>query len=162
LPGSRLIDRRFPLPRQATLKTTIIIDPDTLQAAFIERHLESVLGTTEGQGFSLADRTAFSYNIFATEDPAVLFLDFTIEIQCYDVRGDGRTDARLHLKGDCSYLPDSCVFMNLRNFGEYLTFKLPDGTQSEIRNVVIHVDGIVIGHRQVSSTVRYALPANEP
>lgn len=145
-----------------SVKTPIAIDPDTLQAAFIEEHRGSVLGTLERQGFSLADRTAFSYNIFATEDPAVLFLDFTIEIQCDDVRGDGRTDARLRLKGDGSYLPDSRVFKNLRNFGEHLTFKLPDGTQSEIRNAVIHVDGLVIGHKQVSSIVRYALPANEP
>lgn len=145
-----------------SVKTPIAIDPDTLQAAFIEQHRDSVLGTLERQGFSLADRTAFSYNIFATEDPAVLFLDFTIEIQCDDVRGDGRTDARLRLKGDGSYLPDSRVFKNLRNFGEHLTFKLPDGTQSEIRSAVIHVDGLVIGHKQVSSIVRYALPANEP
>lgn len=145
-----------------SVKTPIAIDPDTLQAAFIEQHSDSVLGTLQRQGFSLADRTAFSYDIFATEDPAVLFLDFTIEIQCDDVRGDGRTDARLRLKGDGSYLPDSRLFKNLRNFGEHLIFKLPDGTQSEIRNAVIHVDGLVIGHKQVSSIVRYALPANEP
>jgi len=145
-----------------SVKTPIAIDPDTLQTAFIEKHRDSVLGTLERQGFSLADRTAFGYNIFATEDPAVLFLDFTIEIQCNDVRGNGRTDARLRLKGDGSYLPASRVFNSLRNFGEHLTFKLPDGTQSEIRNTVIHVDGLVIGHKQVSSIVRYALPANEP
>jgi hypothetical protein len=145
-----------------SVKAPIAIDPDTLQSAFIEQHRVSVLGTIERQGLALADRTAFSYNIFATEDPAVLFLDFTIEIQCDDLRGDGRTDARLRLKGDGSYLPDSHAFKNLRNFGEHLTFKLPDGTQSEIRNAVIHVDGLVIGHKQVSSIVRYALPANEP
>ena len=142
-----------------SVKTPIAIDPDTLQGAFIEQHRDSILGTLERQGFSLANRTTFSYNIFATEDPAVLFLDFTIEIQCDDVRSNGRTDGMLRLKGDGSYLPGSREFTNLRNFGEHLTFKLPDGTQSEIRNVVLHVDGIVMGHRQVSSTVRYALPS---
>lgn len=145
-----------------SVKIPIVIDQGALQAAFIEQHRDSVLGTIERQGFSLADRTAFSYNIFATEDPAALFLDFTIEIQCDDARGESRTEARLRLKGDGFYLPDSRVFKNLRNFGEQLTFRLPDGTQSEIRNAVIHVDGLVIGHRQVSGIVRYALPANEP
>lgn len=145
-----------------SVKTPIAIDADRLQAAFIEQHRDSVLGTLERQGFSLASRTSFSYNIFATEDPAVLFLDFTIEIQCDDVSGNGRTDATLSLKGDGSYMPDSRVFKTLRNFGEHLTYKQPDGTQSEIRNVVLHVDGLVIGHKQVSSIVRYALPANEP
>lgn len=145
-----------------TVKTPIAIDPDTLQAAFIEQHRDSVFGTLERQGFSLGQRTEFSYNVFATEDPAVLFLDFAIENQCIDVRGDGRMDAKLRLKGDGSYLPESGTFTNLRNFGEHLIFNLPDGTRSEIRNTVIHVDGIVIGHKQVSSIVRYALPANEP
>jgi len=145
-----------------SVKIPIAIDPDLLQAFFIEQYRDSVLGTLERQGFSLADRTAFSYNIFATEDPALLFLDFTIEIQCDDVRGDGRTDARLRLKGDGSYLPDSREFKNLRNFGEHLTFKLPDGTQSEIRNAVFHGADLVIGHKQVSDIVRYALPANDP
>lgn len=144
------------------VKIPVAIDADTLQAAFIAQHRDSVFGTLERQGFSLADRTAFSYNIFATEDPAVLFLDFTIELQCDDARGTGRTDGKLRLRGDGSYLPGSGAFTNLRNFGEHLTFKLPDGTQSEIRNAVIHVDGIVIGHKQISSIVRYALPANEP
>lgn len=144
-----------------SVKTPIVINPDALQAAFIEQHRESVFGTLERQGFSLADRTALSYNIFATEDSAVLFLNFTIEIQCNDVRGDGRTDARLRLKGDGSYQPASRVFMRLRNFGEHLIFRLPDGTQGEISNTVIHLDGIVIGPKQVSSIVRYQLPANE-
>jgi hypothetical protein len=145
-----------------SVRTSIAIDPDTLQGAFIEQHRDSILGTLDRQGFSLANRTTFSYNIFATEDPALLFLDFTFEIQCDDVRGNGRTDGMLRLKGDGSYLPTSHEFTNLRNFGEHLTFKLPDGTQSEIRNVVLHVDGIVMGHRQVSSIVRYALPSSIP
>lgn len=143
------------------VKTPIAIELDSLQAAFIEQHRDSVIGTLERQGFSLGQRMTFSYNVFATENPAVLFLDFSIEIQCDDVRGDGRTDARLKLKGDGSYSPQSGSFTNLRNFGEHLTFKLPDGTQSETRNVILHVDGIVIGHKQVSSIVRYELPANE-
>lgn len=144
------------------VKIAIAIDPDALQAAFIEKHRDSVLGTIDRHGFLLGQRTGFTYNFFATEDPAVLFLDFSIEIQCDDERGDGRTDARLWLKGDGSYLPESRTFTNLRNFGEHLTFKLPDGTQSEMRNAVIHVDGLVLGHKQVSSIVRYALPATEP
>lgn len=142
--------------------TPIKIDGDMLQAAFIEEHQVSVAGTLERHGFALGQRTNLAFNVFATENPAVLFLDFQMDIQCDDLRTEGRTDAVLHLKGDGSYLPASGEFRNLRNFGEQLSFRLADGTVSEMRNVVLHVDGIVLGHREVSNVVRYALRQDEP
>ena len=145
-----------------SVRVPITIDGDLLQSAFIEEHRVSISLTLERHGFALGQRTNLSFNVFATENPAVLFLDFRMDIHCEDLRSEGRTDAVLHLKGDGSYLPASGAFRNLRNFGEHLSFRLADGTVSEIRNVVLHVDGIVLGHREVSNVVRYALPQDEP
>ncbi|MFY9608378.1 MAG: PIN domain-containing protein [Blastocatellia bacterium] len=145
-----------------SVQTPIDVDGDALQNAFIEAHRLSIEGTLERHGFSLGSRTDLSFNVFATENSGVLFIDFTIMIQCEDVRGEGRTDAVLRLSGDGSYLPGTREFRNLRNFGEELHFRLQDGSVSEMRNVVAFIDGIVIGHREVSHVTRYRLPKNEP
>lgn len=112
-------------------------------------------------GFVLGSRTALNFNLFATETTAVLFIDYSLEIQCDDVRGEGR-EGVLRLKGDGSYLPASQEFSGLRNFGEQLTFRLPDGTIGEMRNAMMFAEGIVFGHREVSSLIRYPLSRNEP
>jgi hypothetical protein len=145
-----------------SVRTPITINGDILQSAFIEEHQVSVSSSLERHGFALGQRTNLTFNVFATENPAVLFLDFQMDIQCDDLRAEGRTNAVLHLKGDGSYLPTSGKFRNLRNFGEHLSFRLADGTESEMQNVVCHIDGLVLGHREVSNVVRYALPQEKP
>lgn len=140
------------------VKVPIAIDPDALQAAFLQQFDKSVFGSLQRQGFSLGQRSSCVYKVYATEDPDVLFFDFTIEIQCAESRNEGRYDALLRLRGDGSYAHGAKQFVNLRNFGEHLTFTMQDGTRGEMRNAVAYVDGLAIGHRQVSSVVRYALP----
>lgn len=139
------------------LKTPIAIDADALQSAFIDQFSKSVLGSLERHGFSLGERLSCYYKLYATEDPAALFFDFTMDIQCTDARGEGRTEVLLQLKGDGSLLPESKEFRNLRNFGEHFTFLMPDGSKGEMRNAVVYVQGAVIGHKEVSSTVRFAI-----
>jgi len=145
-----------------SVQTPIALDADSLQSAFIAAYRSSIEGTLERHGFTLGSRTGLSFNVFATEDPAVLFIDFSITMRCEDVRGEGRTDALLTLKGDGSYLPQGGDFRDLRNFGERLSFRLKDGSLTETGNVVAFMDGIVLGHREVSNITRYPLPTNEP
>lgn len=139
------------------LKTPVVIDPDALQAAFIDQFSKSVFGSLERHGFALGERISCAYKVYATEDPGSLFFDFTLELQCVEVRDEGRTDAVLRLKGDGSYVPETKTFLNLRNFGEHLTFQMPDGTKGEMRNAVVYAQGAVIGHKEISSVVRFAL-----
>jgi hypothetical protein len=146
----------------SSVKAAVQIDLDTLQAAFISKHSGTVYGTIERQGFKLQQRVDFSYRVFATENPAALFLEFTIDLSCSDSTDAGRADALLRLKGDCSYIPVTSKFDNVRNFGEHLTFTESDGTKREIRNAVIHIDSLIFGHKEVQSTVRYQLPDIEP
>lgn len=145
-----------------SVRTPIALDGDELQLAFIEAHRATIQGSLERHGFELGSRTELSFNLFATENPAVLFIDFVMSIQCTDIRGDGRTEAELRLKGDGAFLPATREFRNLRNFGEQLRFRLPDGSMSEMRNTVVFVDGIALGHREVSRVTRYPLTRDEP
>jgi hypothetical protein len=145
-----------------SVQSPIALDGDALQSAFIDTHRRSIEGSLERHGFALGTRTGLTFNIFATENPSVLFIDFTMTLECSDARGEERTDAVLTLKGDGSYLPATKEFRNLRNFGEELRFQLANGTVSEMRNHVAFMDGITLAHREIVNVVRYPLPGNEP
>lgn len=144
-----------------SIRTPVTLDEEELAQAFLAAHRDSVYGTLARQGFELGTRRALNYTLFATENPATLFLEFSFSYDCTDIRGEGRTNAELFLKGDGSYTPASREFIGLRNFGEHLKFRLADGSEGESRNAVIYAAGIVLGHRQVSNLVRYRL-GNEP
>jgi hypothetical protein len=139
------------------IKQPIRIEPDSLLQAFLEAHRESVLRTLQSQGFTMGELSSSSLKIFATEDSARLFFEFSLEIACRDMVEERRADATLILKGDGSYLPGASRFEELRNFGEHLRWLLPDGSMAEIRNSVIFANSIVIGHREVTGVTRFPL-----
>ncbi len=58
---------------------------------------------------------------------------------------------------DRSYTPATGGFTDLRNFGEHLKFRLPDGSEGETRNRIAYVGGIIFGHKDVTDIVRYKL-----
>lgn len=140
-----------------TLRAPVTLDEDSLAQAFLTQHSESVYGTLSRHGFELGDRQSLTYTLFATENQNALFLEFSMTYFCTDIHGEGRTDAVLSLKGDGSYMPTNGSFVDLRNFGEHLKFRMPDGSDRENRNHVIFAGGLVLGHREVSSIVRYKL-----
>ena len=140
-----------------TLRATVTLDDDSLARAFLTQHKESVYGTISRQGFDLGARRSLTYTLFATESPNMLFLEFSMAFECIDIRGEGRTDAVLLLNGDGSYMPTAGAFSDLRNFGEQLKYRMPDGSERENRNHVIFAAGIVLGHKELSSVVRYKL-----
>jgi len=140
-----------------TLRTTVTLDENGLAEAFLTQYRESVNGTLARHGFDLGLRQALTYTLYATEDPGVLFLDFSMEFECTEVRAEGRMDATLRLKGDGSYRPTSGQFTELRNFGDHLSYRMPDGTERVIKNAVMYAAGLVLGHREISNIVRYNL-----
>ena len=144
-----------------SVKKPISVDGNDLQKAFIEACRQGIAGKLESEGFALGERTDLSLKLFATEDAAVLFLDFTMTINCKDVRGEGRTDIALTLRGDGSYLPQSGDFRDLRELGQQLTFRLSDGTLKEMRSAIAYGGGVLIGHREISTNTRYALPGGD-
>ena len=140
-----------------SLRTTVTLDEDKLAQAFLEQYRESVYGTLQRLGFELGPRQSLEYTLFATETPTVLFLEFSMAYSCRDIRDEGRTDAVLLLRGDGSYMSTTARFSELRNFGEHLKYRMPDGNEGENRNAVIYAAGMVIGHKEVTNVVRYKL-----
>jgi hypothetical protein len=108
-----------------TLRTPVTLDEDNLAQAFLTQHKESVYGTISRLGFDLDARQLLTYTLFVTENPSVLFLEFSMAYACIDIRGEGRTDAVLLLQGDGSYMPTTSAFSDLRNFGEHLKYRMP-------------------------------------
>jgi hypothetical protein len=106
---------------------------------------------------ALGDRIGMAKTLYATERPDTLYLTFEIEFTCTDITGEGRREALLRLKGDGSYNARVRTFANLRNAGESLSFKLKDGEERVMRNTVIGVGSIVLGHKEVVHTIRHRL-----
>lgn len=144
----------------SVIQRPVLLDENELQAAFLRSFNDSVNGNLARTGFSLGTRQNVTYKLFATENPTELFLEFALFISCDDMRGEGRTSASLHIKGDGLYSPTSREFSSLRNFEEYLTYINPDGTRGETRNVFAYASGIMLGHREVTHEIRHALPEN--
>lgn len=87
--------------------------------------------------FKLGSRRKVERVLYATENPSVPFIEFTIEYDAKEIAGDGRTDGVLTLRGDGVYDTKSRSFRELRNFGEQLRFQLADGGERQIQNRVI-------------------------
>lgn len=143
------------------IQAPISLDEEQLQTAIFGAFGESINGTLARTEFSLGARQNVTYKLFATENPTELFLDFSMAISCSDAREEGRTNALLNLKGDGLYSPTERAYSALRNFGEHLAWVNADGTPQETRNHHLYASGIVIGHREVTHEIRYALPDNE-
>ena len=140
-----------------TIRTPLTLNEDSLVEAFLTQYKESIYGILNRRGFDLGSRQSLTYTLFATENPNILFLEFSLAYSCSDVRREGRTDAMLLLNGDGSYNPTTGAFSDLRNFGEHLKYRMADGSEQENRNHVLFLAGMVIGHKEISSVVRYKL-----
>jgi hypothetical protein len=143
-----------------TIREPIALNHERLLAACINANPKTVEPALTRTGFTLAGTKSVQYRLFATEDPTKLFFEYTIAVACIDARGEGRTDAEIHLKGDGIYDPTADDFSSMRNFGENLIYVNPDGTPGEVRSAVLFGASIVLGHRQVSSIVRHAIGGN--
>jgi hypothetical protein len=144
------------------IRTRVTLNEDNLADAFLQDQHESVFGMLTRHGFELGPKPSVSYELYATENPKILFLEFTITYPCTDLRGEGRHNALLQLRGDSSFEPDSGAFRHLRNFGERLRFRMPDGSEQENRNHVVFAAGITLGHKEISHKVRYKLEDEQP
>jgi hypothetical protein len=144
----------------SAIQTSVSLDEEQLQAAYLDAFGESVNGLLFRGGFSLGSRQNVAYKLFATDNPTQLFLEFTITISCHDARGEGRPNALLSLKGSGLYSPVNNAFLALRDVDEHLAYVNADGTAQEARVHILCGSDLVIGHREVTYEIRYALPNN--
>jgi len=141
----------------AEIKSDIKIDNHDLVNAFIENNRESIAGTLERNGFEMTGDPVVKSNLYVTEVPNRLYIEFEIQYLCNDLSASNRTDAKIILRGDGNYLLDKNDFSEMRNFGEELVFKLENGEDKQLRNIVIFAGAIVIGHKTVEHSVKYKL-----
>jgi hypothetical protein len=139
------------------LRTELAINEELLTGIFLVQNKTSIDGILSRNGFELGARTKVERVLYATENSGVLSIEFTIEHEAKDISGDGRTDGILTLRGDGLFDTGTASFKELRNFGEALSFRPAEGGEREIRNQVIFVGSITIGHKEVTHTVRYKL-----
>lgn len=138
-------------------RTEVDLDEHQLAEAFIREFKDSIEGTLARNEFELGPRARLTKVLYVTENPDRLYLQFSMDFEAREVAGDGRKDGVLTLRGDGTYDAKTRRFGELRNFGEQLRFVLPDGSDKEVKNIVIHVGSLTLGHKEVAHTVRYQL-----
>jgi hypothetical protein len=141
----------------AEIKSDVKIDSRHLVNSFIDSNRESITNTLQRNGFEMTGESIVKSKLFITEDSNRLYIEFEIQYLCNDVSASKRTDAKLILRGDGSYLLDKNEFLNMRNFGEELMFKLENGEEKQVRNTVIFAGGLVLGHKTVEHSVKWKL-----
>jgi hypothetical protein len=141
----------------ADIETEVSLDESTLVRSFMERHSELVEGMMQRNGFRLEQMSRMRKALYATENPTVLYIEFNIDMACADLSDQERTDAVLHLAGTGSYHTEERIFSDMRITGQELDYVLSDGTSKQSVNVILAAANIVIGHKDVTHTVRYKI-----
>jgi PIN domain len=138
-------------------RVDVSIEENVLVQSHLAKNAQAIDGLLSRNGFVLGQRLSLSKALYATEDPSVLYVEFSMDFEAKEVAGDGRMDGVVTLAGDGTYDTNHHTFANLRNLGDTLRFQQGDGTQREVRSAYAFAES-VLGHRDVSHTVRYKLP----
>jgi hypothetical protein len=149
----------FPSLREllSEIGTGVHIDPASLIDAYLNLNGETMKSMADKHSFVLHGEPTARLDVFVTEKPTSLYVNFTIELPCLDATNEGRRGAKIVASGEGSYDAESKKFVELANRGETLLFQLPDGTEKKLENIVLVVSNLVIGHRTVEHSVRYKL-----
>jgi PIN domain len=142
----------------AEMRTKIRVDHEALTSAFLKIAGGASFGILENNGFERGERISVETQLFITEDPNLLFVEFEIGFQCIDVIGSGgRQNAAIVVKGDGTYDCRSMTFSRLGELGSVLRFRDVDQTEQERRSIVARMEGVVLGHADISHTIRRKL-----
>jgi hypothetical protein len=133
------------------------IDPTLLISAYEDRYGEKMHNMAARHSFVLEGEPTAEMDVFVTENPARLYVNFSIQLPCQDATNEGRTDAMIVTRGEGTYDAEGKQFVELANRGEKLVYRLQDGTEKKSENVVLVVGTAVIGHRTVEHSVRHKL-----
>lgn len=143
------------------LKTEINIDEDLLIQSFFDHNQRPIALILDKNQFQLEGRHIIRKALYATENPSVLYINFNIDLPCFDTSEQGRKDAILHLQGDGRYNIDTRIYEyeDMHIFRHDLEFTLADGTKGHPVNIIFATMGGVLGlgHRNVVHSVRYLL-----
>ncbi len=135
-------------------------DPISIDYSLLHRvYYPTISDGTErligSEGFELAELLSGEHTVFATNDPNVGHVEFSLRYNCVHPT---LSEGSLVAKGECVIDSVSGDLSEFRNRGEEFHFVNADGEQQK-RNIVLGVGNIVLGHRTVQHSVRAVLDA---
>ena len=139
------------------LKTELIIDKKVLLDTLLINKEASIKGLLKRTNYRLGEAYHVEYSAFVTENTNQLYLEFTIEIVAHDATEEGRPDGMLVLRGDANLNTESAIYESIRVWEEELSYNEQGGGHRTSNKTLYAVGNIVLGHKEVSHTVRYKL-----
>jgi hypothetical protein len=138
------------------LQVNVSIDENILVDAYFRKSKDTIAEMLKRHGFVLGEKVRVSKILYATENPSMLYVEFTIELEAKDTVGDVRCGGLLTVCGDGSYDIKQNVLAELRVLDEILHFQKQGGEEQEVRNVYAFAESFH-GHRIVSHRIRQRL-----
>lgn len=133
------------------------ISPKQLVQAYMQAHRDHVEDMASKNSFMLSDKFSTELDVFATEEPQRLFVDYTIVFDCIDITNQARVGGEIIVRGEGTWETNTKELIDMKRRGEKLIFRLEDGTEKKLENYVLLAGNIVLGHREVEHSVRYRL-----
>lgn len=138
------------------VETDVLVDERWLISVLQRRAHTGAEGLLSRGGAETTGEGQIRYELFATENPDLLYFKYTIEIPCTDVAGGDRTNMKLVLEGSGTLRPSIPELADVLVGEERLTFTNPDGSDAQLRNVYMSGHA-VIGHRTIAHSIRHPL-----
>lgn len=135
------------------LQAVVPVDYDQLTTAFLPNLQGVEIPMLERDGFSLGSFLAGTHQLFATDDPRIAHLEFTLEFEC--VHFDGRKGT-LKVSGEASFSPESGLASAIQSRGSEFDFIGEDGDVHR-KNAVFLAGSACLGHRTVQHEIRVPL-----
>lgn len=117
--------------------------------------LDNIRSAAAAQDLVVGALSGSSIRVFATENPNVLAVTFTIEHALEDIRSPARTEVRAVAEGDC--LLSEGQALELRMSSVILNWVEPTGEPGRARSVFAQVDSAHLGERHDSYIVRHVI-----
>ena len=81
------------------IRTEVEFDEAALESEFRKKFNQSIEGTLKHNKFGINNRIKTITELYVTEQPSWLYIEFEIQYDCVDLSGEGRSDGLLTLRG---------------------------------------------------------------
>ncbi len=138
------------------VETDVDLDDSWLVSVIRQRAHAAAYALLSRSGAETAGEPLFQYDLFATENPDLLYLKYKIEIPCIDLTDGERTDMRLVMEGNGTLRPSVSELASVSVSEERLFFTNPDGSVGQLKNLYLSAN-VAIGHRTIPHSVQHFL-----
>jgi hypothetical protein len=138
----------------ADIRTEVQIDKQMLAQSYLSAYGEATRAFIGNAGYRLGDLQGVRTDLFITENPDRLYVRFTIEYQCTNADNSAAVPAVLILQGEGTFSASENRLIEVWQGGSELSYTLADGRQETKHAYVLRAEGITIGHRTLSHTIR--------